>query len=175
MSPGVPVPGAAPIPPRSSVFAGSLLPGEEAIVVLQRGPAGDPSVSEGAFFPGEKAHQAVLAGYDAVVFVNHHAGSGGGTETVPFCGSGAFVDVIVGVCTTHIAFHKLFNTTVNFTYPEPPAIGALGEKVNATAASMAGAMSTCSATPWRAASSPRSIPMRSTRRITQHSRPASGI
>ena len=128
-------PTSAPIPPRSTVFpAGSLLPGEEAIVVLQRGPSGDPGAPEGACFPGDKAHQAVLAGYDAVLFVNHHAGSGGGTETVPFCGSGAFVDEIVGVCTTHTAFHKVFNTAVNFTYPEPPAIGALGEKVTATAA-----------------------------------------
>lgn len=128
-------PTSAPIPPRSTVFPdGSLLPGEEAIVVLQRGPSGDPGAPEAACFPGDKAHQAVLAGYDAVLFVNHHAGSGGGTETVPFCGSGAFVDEIVGVCTTHTAFHKVFNTAVNFTYPEPPAIGALGEKITATAA-----------------------------------------
>ncbi|MEC4337100.1 hypothetical protein, partial [Klebsiella pneumoniae] len=34
----------------------------------------------------------------------------------------------------HTAFHKVFNTAVNFTYPEPPAIGALGEKITATAA-----------------------------------------
>jgi len=128
-------PTSAPIPPRSSVFpAGSLLSGEEAIVVLQRGPAGDAGAPEAACFPGDKAHQAVLAGYDAVLFVNHHAGSGGGTETVPFCGSGAFVDEIVGVCTTHTAFHHVFNTAVSFTYPEPPPVGALGEKITATAA-----------------------------------------
>ena len=86
-------PDSAPIPARASVFPeGSLLAGEEAIVVLQRGPTGDPSAPEPACFPGEKAHQAILAGYDAVVFVQRH----GGTENPPFCGSGAFVDVVVG-------------------------------------------------------------------------------
>lgn len=125
-------PTSAPIPPRSSIFpAGSLAPGEEAIVVLQRGPSGDPSAPEGACFPGEKAHQAVLAGYDAVLFVNHHPGS---TGPVPFCGSGAFVDLVVGVCTTHTAFHNLFNTPVSFTYPDGPAIGSLGSKIEVTAA-----------------------------------------
>lgn len=127
-------PTSAPIPPRAGVFPdGSLLPGEEAIVVLQRGPSGDPSAPEAACFPGEKAHQAVLAGYDAVLFVNHHPGE----AAVPFCGSGAFVDDVVGVCTTHAAFHSLFSTaplTPPFTYPDGPAIGALGAKVNATAA-----------------------------------------
>lgn len=130
-------PSSAPIPPRSTVFPdGSLLPGEEAIVVLQRGPAGDPSAPEAACFPGEKAHQAVLAGYDAVLFVNHHAGEGV-SATAPFCGSGAFVDEIVGVCTTHNAFHSLFNTpplSPPWTYPDGPSIGAVGEKINATAA-----------------------------------------
>jgi hypothetical protein len=130
-------PTSAPIPPRSTVFpAGSLQPDEEAIVVLQRGPAGDPSAPEAACFPGDKAHQAVLAGYDAVVFVNHHAGEAV-SPTAPFCGSGAFVDEIVGVCTTHAAFHTLFGTaplSPPWTYPDGPAIGAIGEKINATAA-----------------------------------------
>jgi hypothetical protein len=124
-------PDSAAIPPRSSIFPdGSLAPGEEAIVVLQRGPTGDPSAPEPACFPGEKAHQAVLAGYDAVVFVQRH----GGTENPPFCGSGAFVDVVVGVCTNHEAYHKLFNTPVSFTYPDGPAIGTIGSDIVATAA-----------------------------------------
>lgn len=124
-------PDSAPIPPRSTVFPdGSLAPGEEAIVVLQRGPTDDPSAPEAACFPGEKAHEAVVAGYDAVVFVQRH----GGTENPPFCGSGAFVDVVVGVCTNHEAYHKIFNTTVDFTtYPDGPAIGTIGERVRATA------------------------------------------
>jgi hypothetical protein len=129
-------PTSAPIPPRSSIFPdGSLAAGEEAIVVLQRGPAGDPSAPEAACFPGDKAHEAALAGYDAVLFVNHHAGDA--ASTVPFCGSGAFVDVIVGVCTTHAAFHRLFDSApldAPWTYPDGPAIGDLGADIEATAA-----------------------------------------
>ncbi len=123
-------PASAPIPSPSTIpgYLGSLLPGEEKIVVLQRGPVGDPSAPEGACFPGEKAHQAVLAGWDAVLFVQRH----GGTENPPFCGSGAFVDDVVGICTNHEAYHKLFNTTVNFTtYPDGPTIGMIGAKVEA--------------------------------------------
>ena len=55
------------------------------------------------------------------------------TPDGPFCGSGAFVDVIVAVCTTHTAFHKLFGTPVSFTYPELPAIGAIGARIEVTA------------------------------------------
>lgn len=124
-------PDSAPIPPRSTIFPpGSLASGEEAIVVLQRGPTGDPSAPEAACFPGEKAHQAVLAGYDAVIFVQRHDA----TENPPFCGSGAFVDVVVGVCTNHEAYHKLFDTPVSQTYPDGPPIGTIGEKIEATAA-----------------------------------------
>jgi hypothetical protein len=132
-------PTSAPVPTPESIpgYVGSLLPGEEKILVLQRGPAGDPSAPEAACFPGDKAHQAALAGWDAVLFVNHHAGEAA-SATVPFCGSGAFVDVIVGVCTTHTAFHRLFNTapfSPPFTYPDGPAIGAVSVgKIEATAA-----------------------------------------
>lgn len=121
-------PASAPIPSPDSIpgYVASLASGEEKIVVLQRGPAGDPSAPEGACFPGEKAHEAVLAGWDAVLFVQRH----GGVENPPFCGSGAFVDDVVGVCTNHEAYHKLFNTTVNFTtYPDGPAIGTVGERI----------------------------------------------
>ncbi|MEK7786224.1 MAG: hypothetical protein AAB658_12500 [Chloroflexota bacterium] len=122
-------PASAPIPSPSSIpgYLASLLPGEEKIVVLQRGPAGDPSAPEGACFPGEKAHEAVLAGWEAVLFVQRH----GGVENPPFCGSGAFVDDVVGVCTNHEAYHNLFNTPVNFTtYPDGPAIGTVGERID---------------------------------------------
>ena len=126
-------PASAPVPTPASIpgYVDSLLPGEEKIIALQRGPAGDPSAPEGACFPGEKAHEAALAGWDAVLFVQHH----GGPENPPFCGSGAFVDVIVGVCTNHEAYHKLFGTPVSFTYPDGPAIGTLSNgKIEATAA-----------------------------------------
>jgi hypothetical protein len=128
-------PDSAPIPTPASIpgYLGSLQPGEEKIVVLQRGPAGDPSAPEAACFPGDKAHQAVLAGWDAVLFVNHHAGEA--ASSVPFCGSGAFVDVVVGVCTTHEAYHRLFNTPLSPTYPDGPAIGTVSSgTVEATAA-----------------------------------------
>ncbi|NKE56642.1 hypothetical protein FXN61_07270 [Lentzea sp. PSKA42] len=125
-------PNSAPIPSPASIpgYEASLQAGEEKIVVLQRGPTGDPSAPEAACFPGEKAHQAVLAGWEAVVFVQRH----GGTENPPFCGSGAFVDAVVGVCTNHEAYHKMFGTPVSFTYPDGPAIGTVGERVEATAA-----------------------------------------
>jgi hypothetical protein len=125
-------PASAPIPSPASIpgYEASLAPGEEKIVVLQRGPTGDPSAPEEACFPGEKAHEAVLAGWDSVLFVQRH----GGTEDPPFCGSGAFVDAVVGVCTNHEAYHKLFNTPVSTTYPDGPAIGTVGERISSTAA-----------------------------------------
>ena len=120
-------PDSAPIPSPESIpgYIESLLPGEETILVLQRGPEGDPSAPEAACFPGEKAHEAFLAGWDAVVFVNRHV-----DPDDAFCGSGAFVDEIVAVCTTHEAFHLMFNTPVSSTYPEAaPAIGDIGERI----------------------------------------------
>jgi len=128
-------PDSAAIPSPSAIpgYEASLVAGEEKIVVLQRGPTGDPSAPEAACFPGEKAHEAVVAGWDAVVFVQRH----GGTEDPPFCGSGAFVDEVVGVCTNHEAYHKMFNTgpfVAPWTYPDGPAIGTVGERIRTTAA-----------------------------------------
>ena len=51
----------APVPLRSAVDL-TLEPGEEAILVLQRGPTDDPSAPETACFPGEKAANAAEAG-----------------------------------------------------------------------------------------------------------------
>ena len=128
-------PTSAPIPSPSSIpgYEASLLPGEEKILVLQRGPTGDPSAPEAACFPGEKAHEAVLAGWEAVLFVNRHVVSAP-PEPVPFCGSGAFVDSVVGICTTHEAFHNLFGEAANYTYPDGPPIGTVGSRMEATAA-----------------------------------------
>ncbi|HET7735691.1 MAG TPA: hypothetical protein VFK52_06935 [Nocardioidaceae bacterium] len=128
-------PTSAPIPSPSSIpgYEASLLPGEEKIVALQRGPVSDPSAPEAACFPGQKAHEAALAGWDSVLFVQHHFG----TQNPPFCGSGGFVDVVVGVCTNHEAYHKLFNTppfVSPWTYPDGPAIGTVGQRIEATAA-----------------------------------------
>ncbi len=124
----------ADIPPPSVL--GSLASGEEAILVLQRGPVGDPTHSQhGACFFSEKVESAQNAGYNAVIIVNHHTGAGGGAfPNATLCGGKGhdFVVTIPGVCLGHRAFHLLFNTAVNFTYPEAPAIGTLGEDVNAT-------------------------------------------
>ena len=126
-----------PIPPRDSVGIPAELPGfEEAIVVLQRGPADDPQNPEEACFPGEKAANGIAAGYDAVLLVNRHLGSADLDE--PFCGSGGFPPgaQIVTLCTTHEAFHRIFNTEPQFGLPVPatgePAIGTLGEEVEGT-------------------------------------------
>ena len=123
-----------PVPAPSSIpgYEGSLLPGEEKIVVLQRGPVGDPSAPEGACFPGEKAHEAALAGWDAVLFTNHHTGEAAGGA--PFCGSGAFVDSIVAVCTTHDALHRVFDLApfdqASWSYPEDLPLGTVGADIN---------------------------------------------
>jgi hypothetical protein len=126
-------PGSAPIPPASS--GPPLAAGEERIVVLQRGPTGDPSAPEGACFPGEKADMAVAAGYQAVLFVNRH----GVPDSPPFCGSGGGTGGVVSACTTHTAFHRIFNTTPDATVPYPPEpnnepdIGAVGSKIDVSA------------------------------------------
>jgi hypothetical protein len=124
-----------PIPSRDSVFPDELPGFEEAIVVLQRGPTGDPQNPEAACFPGEKADNAFDAGYDAVLLVNRHLGSADLDE--PFCGSGGFTVTIVTMCTTHEAFHHIFRAEPpQFGLPVPatgePEIGDLGEEVEAT-------------------------------------------
>ena len=123
-----------PIPPRAGAGLPPLEEGEEAIIVLQRGPSGDPDNPEAACFPGEKAENGINAGYDAVLLTNHHPGeeAGGG----PFCGSGDFPeDPIVAVCTTHEALHFIFGEPSSTEVPYPPGhgpeLGALGEKVSA--------------------------------------------
>ncbi|HEV2712858.1 MAG TPA: hypothetical protein VGU26_07160, partial [Gaiellaceae bacterium] len=59
-------PTSAPIPTPASIpgYLGSLQPGEEKIVVLQRGPAGDPSAPEAACFPGDKAYVVTVDNFE---------------------------------------------------------------------------------------------------------------
>jgi len=132
----------APIPPADSVVPQrSLAPGEEQIVVLQRGPSGDPNAPEEACFPGEKADNATDAGYDAVILTNRHLGSA--TLDGANCGFGAFPsdEVIPTLCTTHEALHDLFNRAEDYSVPYPagdpgdkePNIGQRGNKVDARA------------------------------------------
>ena len=118
----------------------TLAAGDEKILLMQRGPSGDPSadyngngnLTDDACFPGEKAAKAFDAGWDAVVLVNRHLGSDD-TNSEPFCGSGAYdpAKPMVTVCTTHSAYHELFGTTPQFTEPysnDAPAIGAISSK-----------------------------------------------
>jgi hypothetical protein len=133
----------APIPPADSIFPpGSLEPGEEQIIVLQRGPADDPNNPEAACFPGEKADNATDQGWDAVVLTGRHLAGGAAADDPPNCGFGAFPadEQIVAVCTTHTAMHELFSRPVDFTLPYPlgdpgdlePNIGDVGFEVDIT-------------------------------------------
>ena len=135
--------------PQSSDYTDAelgLQPGDERILLMQRGPAGDPSadyngngdLTDDACFPGEKAAKAFDAGWDAIVLVNRHLGSDD-TNSEPFCGSGAFdpAKPMVAVCTTHSAYHELFGTTPQYTTPysptDAPAIGTVSNgRVKAT-------------------------------------------
>ena len=113
-------------------------PGDEKILVLQRGPTGDPSadfngngdLTDDACFPGEKAAKAFDAGWDAILLVNRHF-EFDDTAGPPYCGVGGydFNKPMVTMCTTHSAYHELFGTTPQFSTPYPPddapAIGAV--------------------------------------------------
>lgn len=123
-----------------------LQPGDEKILLMQRGPSGDPSadyngngdLTDDACFPGEKAAKAFDAGWDAIVLVDRHLGVDD-TNAVPFCGSGAYdpAKPMVTVCTTHSAYHELFGTPPEFSVPyspgDAPAIGEVSDlRVRAT-------------------------------------------
>jgi hypothetical protein len=136
-----PIPNAdATIPP------GSLAPGEEQIIVLQRGPGAnaagvpdDPENPEPACFPGEKADNATDQGWDAVILTGRHTPGGAADDDPPNCGFGAFPtdEQIVAVCTTHTAMHELFGSTPDFSIPyvaaNEPDIGSVGFEVDITA------------------------------------------
>jgi hypothetical protein len=126
----------ATIPARSTVFPdGTLAPGEEATIVFERGPVGDPTASGGACFFSEKIESGQLAGYDAVVIANHHSGAqGGSAPDAHFCGGQGhdYTKTAPAVCIGHEAMHTLFNDDVAYTYPDAPAIGTVGEKASFT-------------------------------------------
>ncbi|HEX6381767.1 MAG TPA: PA domain-containing protein, partial [Acidimicrobiia bacterium] len=114
----------------------TLAPGEEAILVLQRGPAG-----ASACFFSEKVETAQLLGYDAVFIANHHAGALEGLAPDQYlCGSQGhdFEITISAVCIGHRAMHELFDDpstggTDNYTGSETvPAVGTVGDNVSVT-------------------------------------------
>jgi hypothetical protein len=130
---GYACPDSADLPHRDDVDLPELAEGEEAIAVVQRGPVNDPSAPEDACFPGQKADRAMAAGYDAVLFVDHHGGHNANPDE-PFCGSGAFTQPVVAACTTHTAFHHLFDSTPDYSVPYVPAlepqIGDVGHHID---------------------------------------------
>lgn len=112
----------------------TLADGEEAILVLQRGPD-----NANACFFSEKVETAQLLGYDAVIIANHHSGAlGGEGPDAYFCGGqGHIFDITIGaLCSGHRAMHELFDDTNpadDYTYPETePAIGTVGDRVTVT-------------------------------------------
>ena len=120
----------------TAIPPGSLGPGEEQIVVLQRGPVNDPSNPYPACRFDEKIQNAANAGYDGVIIANHHAGAqNGAAPDAAFCGSGESRP-IPGMCIGHRAFHLVFNDApdydADYTPNSEPAIGTTGEKVQAT-------------------------------------------
>ena len=126
----------AAIPQRSAVFpAGSLAPGEEAIIVFERGPVEDPSQTQGACFFSEKVESAQLAGYDGVVIANHHVGAqAGAAPDAQFCGGQghAFTVTIPAVCIAHRAMHLMFGVLPRYDVPYAggePVLGTVGAGV----------------------------------------------
>ena len=124
-------PGSQDVPPATDAFKDvALAPGEEKIVVLQRGPAYDPSEdydqdgdtdndAEDACFPGDKALAAKRAGYNAVLIVNRHQASGSAADDEPYCGAGGYHPEgnLVTLCTDHATAHKLFGDEPSFEIP----------------------------------------------------------
>jgi hypothetical protein len=133
----------ATIPP-ASVLDPVTGPGEDQVVVFQRGPVEDPNSPGEACFFSEKVESAQLAGYDAVLIANHHTGAGAGAQPdATLCGSQGhtFTVTIPGLCIGHRLMHLLFNRTPDYTVPYPvgdpgdlePDIGDLGNgKIDAT-------------------------------------------
>jgi hypothetical protein len=126
-------PGTSRIPERDDAL-GELPEGQEAIVVLQRGPTGDSNDTYEACYPGEKAAEAEAKGYDAVVLINRHTGSEASDE--PYCGSGGYPPgtSMVTLCISHTAGHALFDSEPSYTTPyddevEMAAIGTKGRGV----------------------------------------------
>jgi len=124
---------AVPAPP-------AVDPGEEKIIVFQRGPVGDPNHPHGACFFSEKIAAGEGAGYDVVIIANHHLGASGGELPEAFlCGSqgSPVAGTAAGLCTGHRFMHLAFGTTPDYAFPYPspaplePTPGTLGPEIEA--------------------------------------------
>jgi hypothetical protein len=121
------------IPPAATAFAGATLaPGEEKILVVQRGPVGDPGHPyEGCRFD-EKMQNAIAKGYEGILIGQRHLGDVASDGT--FCGSGE-PRAIRGMCISHEAMHNIFDDPPSYVLPYPaghgPLPGTLGARVSA--------------------------------------------
>jgi hypothetical protein len=128
-------PAGPPVPPASALDSVTAA-GEDQVLVLQRGPVGDPAANFEACFFSEKVEVAQNAGYDAVVIANHHVGSGAGAlPDAHLCGSQGhvFTPTIPGVCVGHRALHELFGDSPSYEVPyagSEPAVGTIGSDVD---------------------------------------------
>jgi len=128
----------AEVPPASSLGAG---PGEEKIIVFQRGPVGDPNHDHGACFFSDKIAMGEQKGYDVVLIANHHQGTLGGLLPDAFAcgGQGSPVaGTAAGLCVGHRFMHEAFGQPPDYTFPYPspaplePSPGDLGPRIRAT-------------------------------------------
>ena len=129
---------AAEVPAATTAFP-SLGADEEAIIVFQRGPVGDPNHDQhDACFFSEKIAMGESKGYDVVIVANHHQGAGAGEFPDAFvCGSqgSPVAGTAAGLCIGHRFMHVAFGKPADYSdpYPEPapnePAPGTLGPKI----------------------------------------------
>jgi hypothetical protein len=129
-----------PVPSPSEL--GALEPDEEAIIVFQRGPVGDPNSPGDACFFSDKIRAGEEAGYDVVIVANHHSGAQGGeTPDAFFCGGqgSPVLGTAAGLCIGHKSMHELFGRTPDYRFPYPegdpgdlePNPGDLGPTIEA--------------------------------------------
>jgi hypothetical protein len=120
---------------------GTLGPDEEAIIVFQRGPVGDPNHDHGACFFSDKIAMGEQKGYDVVLIANHHQGTLGGLLPDAFAcgGQGSPVaGTAAGLCVGHRFMHGAFGKPADYTFPYPspaplePSPGDLGPRIRAT-------------------------------------------
>jgi hypothetical protein len=130
---------AAEVPTAASAFP-SLGADEEAIIVFQRGPVGDPNHDQhDACFFSEKIAMGESKGYDVVIVANHHQGAGAGEFPDAFvCGSqgSPVAGTAAGLCVGHRFMHVAFGKPADYSdpYPEPapnePTPGTLGPRIS---------------------------------------------
>jgi hypothetical protein len=128
----------AQIPDPSVLGAG---PGEEKIIVFERGPVDDPNHAQhAACFFSDKIRAGEEAGYDAVIVANHHVGSGAGEFPDAFACGGQGSPVLgtaAGLCVGHRFMHLAFGKPEDYSVPYPspapnePTPGTLGPRIDA--------------------------------------------